>query len=389
MAAEARAIALPSAGNETADTMLAVADVQVRRGDSLALDVAELTVSRGETLAVMGPNGAGKSTLLLVLALLQPPTRGQILIGGEVATGASALRLRRRMAVVFQEPLLLAGSVADNVATGLRLRGVPGAERAPRVARWLDAFGIAHLARRPARALSGGEAQRTSLVRALALEPEVLFLDEPFSALDAPTRASVTADLQRILRETRTTTVIVTHDRDEALAFGDRVGVLVGGELRQIGPPEDVFAAPADADVAGFVGVETLAPGVVVGQDDGLATVRVAERLVEVASHLAVGAPVYLCLRPEDVTLYPVAAGGVEPPDGRASGSARNRLVGVVAEVAPSRGQVRAAVECGLPLAALVTRRSAAEMGLAPGVRVEASFKATAAHLIARADGRT
>ena len=173
------------------------------------------------------------------------------------------------MAVVFQEALLLDTSVAENVATGLKLRGVARAERERRVSTWLERFGIAHLARRSARSLSGGEAQRVSLARAFALDPEALLLDEPFSALDAPTRAAVTADLMAVVRSTQTTTVMVTHDLDEALALGDRVGVLIGGQLRQIGPPEEVFATPADAEVAGFVGVETIVSGVVVAQDEG------------------------------------------------------------------------------------------------------------------------
>lgn len=361
--------------------MLAASGVEVRWGktDLPALVVPSLEVRRGETLAVMGPNGAGKSTLLLVLALLLQPTSGRIGVAGETATPTNALALRRRMAVVFQEPLLLDTTVARNVATGLELRGVPRKERERRVAEWLERFGIADLARRSARSLSGGEAQRTSLARAFALGPEVLLLDEPFSALDAPTRSAITQDLLGVLRATRMTTVLVTHDRDEALEFGDRVGVLVRGELRQVGPPAEVFGTPADAEVASFVGVETIAPGTVVAQDEGLARVRVGGSLVEVDSPLDAGTPVLLCLRPEDVTLYPRTAGGPVP-----RGSARNQLVGTVTAVNPWGAQVRVTLDCGFALTAVVTRRSAAELGISERAPVIASFKATSAHLIPR-----
>lgn len=359
--------------------MLGVADLEVRQGGALVLRVPRLEVRRGEILAVMGPNGAGKSTLLLALALLQKPAGGSIRVAGELATSASAASLRRRMAVVFQEPLLLDTSVAQNVATGLQLRGMPRHEQHARAARWMAAFGISHLAKRSARSLSAGEAQRTSLARAFALEPEVLLLDEPFSALDAPTRNAVTADLLGILRATKTTTVLVTHDRDEALAFGDRVGVLIGGQLRQVGPPEEVFGAPADPEVASFVGVETIAPGVVVAHEEGLAQVRIGDRLVEVVSTLSKGTPVLFCLRPEDVTLHPMPEGAPMPPS-----SARNRLPGRVAGLSPWGTQVRVMVDCGFAVTAAVTRRSAVELGLEAGAAVVASFKATSAHLIAR-----
>jgi tungstate transport system ATP-binding protein len=332
----------------------------------------------GEIVALIGPNGAGKSTLLLILALLRRPDAGEVRIDGEQATPANELRLRRRMAVVFQEPLLLDTTVERNVATGLELRGVRSSERRRRAAAWLERFGIAHLAGRSARLLSGGEAQRTSLARAFALEPEVIFLDEPFSALDAPTRSAITQDLLAVLRSTGTTAVLVTHDRDEALAFGDRVGVVIHGELRQIGPPAEVFGAPSDPEVAEFVGIETIASGTVVAQEDGLAQVRVGERVVEVVSPLGAGTPVLLCLRPEDVTLQPWVEGQLSPS------SARNRLAGRVVGTGAWASQVRVVVDCGFPLTAAITRRSAAELGIGQGLPVLASFKATSAHLIRR-----
>ena len=170
--------------------------------------------------------------------------------------------------MVFQEPLLLDTTVADNVATGLRLRGVPRAEREARVAAWLERLGIAHLARRPARALSGGEGQRTSLARALVLEPELLVLDEPFAALDSPTREALAVDLVPLLRERRTTTVLVTHDRDEAFGIGDRVAVIMAGRIDQLDTPEAILRRPASEEIARFVRPRRLLRAPDVGSDD-------------------------------------------------------------------------------------------------------------------------
>ena len=357
--------------------LLRVEGLRVERGGQTQLDVPALSLAQGETLAVMGPNGAGKSTLLLVLALLLPPTAGQVWLDGQRVDFAGDLaRLRRRLAVVFQEPLLLNQSVEDNIALGLRLRGVRGKEIQARVSHWLARFGISHLARRAARTLSGGEAQRTSLARAFVLSPDVLFLDEPFSALDTPTRAALVEGLGEVIQETGVTTVFVTHDRDEALSLGDRLGVMIGGRLLQVGLPEQVFCEPSDPDVARFMGVETVVPGRVLAQGDGTVTVAVGGVALEAVESVPAGREVLVCVRPEDVTLMPPTSAG--------QSSARNRLVGRVTRLAPAGAQVRVTVECGFPLVALVTRRSANDLALAPGQEVVTSFKAGAIHLIRR-----
>jgi len=357
---------------------LGVRGVLVERAGHRILFVEELDVSPGEVLAVVGPNGAGKSTLIHVLALLERPSAGEVLFDGRPVRN-SLLSYRRRMAVVFQEPLLLDATVESNVGSGLALRGVPRAERGHRVRRWLERFGIATLARRSARTLSGGEAQRVSLARALALEPEVLLLDEPFAALDEPTRQALIDDLDRALTETGTTVVFVSHDRAEALRLGDRVAVIIGGLIRQVGPPSQVFAAPADEEVAAFLGVETIVPGCISAVEEGLAVVEVSGGRVEAASALeGPGAgEVLVCLRPEDVVLSPADD---RPP----ATSARNRLPAVVRRVVRSGAQARVELDAGFPLVALITKQSLEELSLEAGSRVVASFKATAVHLIPR-----
>ena len=355
---------------------LGLRGVTVERGGRPMLEVDTLDVFPNEVLAVVGPNGAGKSTLLRVMALLERPTSGDVLFQGQPVRG-NPLALRRRMAMVFQEPLLLQGTVEENVACGLRLRGVARQEREGRVAEWVSRFGIAHLAGRSVRALSGGEAQRVNLARAMALEPEVLLLDEPFAALDPLTREALMDDLDRALGHGSTAAVFVTHDRAEAMRLGDRLAVLMGGRVRQLGVPAEIFAAPADEEVAAFVGVETIAPGEVREVRDGLAVVDVGGRLVEAAGVTGAGAEVLVCVRPEDVVLAAIDEVG-------GHSSVRNRLPAVVQRALPAGPFVRVELDAGFPLVALVTKQSGEELALAPGSRVTASFKATAVHLIPR-----
>ncbi|NJD59058.1 MAG: ABC transporter ATP-binding protein, partial [Anaerolineae bacterium] len=289
--------------NPMAESILSIRDLVVRRSEQIVLQVNALDIQEGEVLAVIGPNGAGKSTLLLVLARLLEPQGGQVFFRGSPIEQEDELSYRRRIALVLQEPLLLHRSVSDNVAAGLKFRGLPRPEVRQRTDEWLKKLEIDHLRERPAPRLSGGEAQRTSLARAFALQPELLFLDEPFSALDAPTRTRLLQDLHTLLSQTSITTVFITHDLDEALMLGDRVAVLLGGTLRQVGRPQDVFSSPTDADVAAFVGVETVIAGTVTAENNGQLVVEADGIKLEAVGELPIRTPVFYCLRPEDVTL--------------------------------------------------------------------------------------
>ncbi|MBI1884816.1 MAG: ABC transporter ATP-binding protein [Chloroflexi bacterium] len=361
------------------EVKLAAVDVRLVRGSRSVLDVPRLDVHRGEVLAVVGPNGAGKSSLLNVLALLEKPSQGRVVFDGEPVAG-DPLSYRRRMAVVFQEPLLLDTTVEANVRSGLALRGVPRDEQERRMEHWLRRFGIQHLRRRSAYLISGGEAQRTSLARALVLEPEVLLLDEPFGGLDAPARQSLLDDLEAALRETGTTTVFVTHDRGEALRLGRRVAVMMDGRIRQVCPTEEVFASPVDEEVAAFVGVETIVPGLMRTQEGGLAVIEVTGRSIEAVADSSVRGEVLVCLRPEDVVLAPGS-------DSASPTSARNRLRAKVRRIVPVGPQVRVELDCGFHLVALITKQSLEDLSLRPGDEVVASFKATAVHVIPRRGG--
>lgn len=216
-------------------------DLCMIKNGSKIFEVERFILNKGETLAIVGPNGAGKTSFLQALALLDKPVRGTIFFNGEVVTRDKILRFRRRMAVVFQEPLLLDTTVQKNILTGLRIRGVPGKEAILRAEEWMKRLGIIHLAQRPAKHLSGGEAQRANLARALALKPEVLFLDEPFSALDYPTKKSLLGELGNLLKDSGISTIFVTHDYTEIPFLAERVAVMYNGKFVKTGTFEEVW----------------------------------------------------------------------------------------------------------------------------------------------------
>ncbi len=304
---------------------LRLANIEVSRRGRLTLLIPELTIAPGEVLTLVGPNGAGKSTLLQVSALLHPPDRGEIWIGGERVNRRTTHQLRRRTAMAFQAPLLFDAGVLSNVAAGLRFRGInrQDAERAGMAS--LDRFRVGHLAGRPARSLSGGEAQRVSLARAFAVQPDLLLLDEPFAALDQPTRAALLPDLVARLRESRMAAIVVTHDQTEALAIGTRLGILLDGRIVQIGEPGEVVARPASVAVARFLGIANLLPGAVVAGDGDRVTVKLAGGpLVHVAGGqpVATGEPVHLAIHARQIVVHP--PGAIPPPRW-------NRLPGSVA----------------------------------------------------------
>jgi len=352
--------------------MLEARDLIAYRGDRAVAHAARLDLVEGEHLALLGPNGAGKSSLVLGLATLVR-TGGELRYRGAPIVDADSYR--RKVAVVFQRPLLLDRSVRENAGLGLALRGVGRRERDARADSELARLGVGHLADRSAAALSGGEAQRVSIARALAIDPEILFLDEPFSALDAPTRETLIADLARVLRERGVTTVMVTHDRDEALSLADRIGVVMKGELRQLGTAEAVFGMPADPEIAAFVGVENVIPARVERATDELTSLRIADQRVEITEPPPPGDDFpLLCIRPDDIVISRTPA----------STSARNSFTARIVRLEPIGRRTRLVLDCGFPLIAHVTRQSAREMDLRVDERVVATFKATVPHLLPR-----
>lgn len=352
-------------------------DISLRLGQ-LDLDV-QFEVGSGEVLAVLGPNGAGKTTLLRALAGLVPVESGRIVLDGEVLFDShqpgsksvfSRVPEQRPIGMVFQDYLLFPHlSALGNVAFGPRARGVSKAAASVAASAWLERVGLAEFADARPSTLSGGQAQRVALARALATEPKLLLLDEPLSALDASTRAVTRRDLRRHLGEFGGSTVLVTHDPLDALALADKVLILEGGRVMQMGPIAEVTTRPRTPYVAELLGVNLLR-----GVADG------REVLVETTDASAVGGErvaiavgqvhegeVFLVLRPRAVSLH----------RSRPETSARNVWKFRVAGFDLLGDHVKVRLVGPLALVAEVTPESVAEMGLVEGDSVWASVKAT------------
>ncbi|WP_166349724.1 ABC transporter ATP-binding protein [Phytoactinopolyspora limicola] len=347
----------------------------------LLLDVdLELPLDAARPVTVLfGSSGAGKTTLLRCVAGLEAPAPpAHITFDGHVWNdGRHRLPARKRgVAYLFQDHALFPHLDVDaNVAYGLT--DLPRPQRRERAGRALVAAGAAHLSGRATTNLSGGEAQRVALARALAPHPRLLLLDEPLSALDGPTRSRLRAELRSILVEAGTPTLLVTHDRTEALTLGDRIVVLVDGRVHQQGTVEEVFSRPATPRVAEVVGVENVVTGRVGEIDAGLVHIEVAAETLTALDPgaLSTGDRVLACIRAEDIAL--------EEPGTRRS-SPRNHLDARVTALTSEGALQRVDLDAGVPLVAYITRPARDELGLAPGTPVTAVIKAPAVHVIPR-----
>jgi molybdate transport system ATP-binding protein len=336
----------------------------VRRG-GFELDVS-IEAAPGEVLAVLGPNGAGKSTLLRIVAGLLALDSGAVRLGAEVlddpAAGVFADPQQRRVGVVFQDHRLFPHlRVLDNVAFGLRSRGVRRAPARAAAHTWLDRLGVAELARRHPRQLSGGQAQRVALARALACDPDALLLDEPLAALDVQTRAEVQGELREHLGAFAGPTIIVTHDPIEALLLAQRIVVLERGRVVQAGSPAEITSRPLTAYVARLVGMNLY-----LGEASGdLVTIEGGGTMV------AAEAPpgrVLAAVRPSAITIHTSAPHG---------SSARNVWAASISSLAPLGDRIRVGTTGELDASVDVTAAAVAELDLAPGRPVWLSAKAT------------
>lgn len=339
--------------------MISIRDLSVEL-PGFRLDIPHLDVGQGEFFVLIGPTGSGKTLLLESVAGLAPAGRGSVRVAGREI--ADLPPERRGVSIVYQDNGLFPHlGLMDNVTYGLECRGMPRAEAAERVKPLLERLGLGRLMGRGVQGLSGGEAQRVALARALAVEPDVLLLDEPLSALDPQFRSEVRTVLQALHREMGTTMLMVTHDFAEAMSLADGVAVMHTGRIRQQGAPDEVFWRPDSALVARFVGMKNVFEAVL--SDDGDRVCFLGRECP--FSGDAGGREVLVGLRPEDVLLgrgEAFAEGVVDCP-GRVE---TLEDLGFVSEVM---------VRCdGLTLRVILARRKVLELGLVPGADVRLGF---------------
>jgi len=345
-------------------------------GEREVLQGLSLSIGKGEVFALIGPTGAGKTTLLRIVDLLEVPGAGEIYFDGKCIprSGKQRLEIRRRMSFIHQKPQVFNLSVYDNVACGLRWRGEEKNKTAEKVDHILEMIGLKGYKNRNARTLSGGEAQRVALARSLVLEPEVLLLDEPTANLDPISTAKIEQLISYIARQHNTTMIIATHDMSQGQQLADRIGVLLDGRLVQTGNATDIFRSPQNEEVAHFVGMENIIEGVIIANNEGIATVNIGGNALQAVSNYPAGKEVYACVRPEDITLAPIFH----------RSSARNSFQAKVTRVTTLGPLSRVEINCGFRLVALVTKISAEELNLQAGGEVYATFKATGVHIMER-----
>ncbi|HUZ21974.1 MAG TPA: ABC transporter ATP-binding protein [Acidimicrobiales bacterium] len=325
-------------------------------GETAALQELTLDIASGEFVSMLGPSGCGKTTALRIIAGFEYPDSGEVLVDGKDVLGLPANR--RNMGMVFQAYSLFPNMTArQNVEFGMRIRRMSHEERTTRAAALLDLVGLAAMMDRYPRQLSGGQQQRVALARSLAIEPKVLLLDEPLSALDAKVRVQLREEVRRIQRQLGITALYVTHDQEEALSISDRVAVMSNGRVEQVGTPAEIYGAPKTAFVASFVGTMNRFEGTVVSQQDR--TVQVGSTRFMMANHgfeRAAGERIDLYARPEDVGIAMIT-NGPEPPPGTFEGKVTSvtflgpvTRVGLMTDLGPLLADVSSAVALGLSL---------------------------------------
>lgn len=351
-------------------------DLCQRYGARDILKSINIKVDRGEVFAMIGPTGAGKTTLLRLLDLIDMPTAGKIYFDGAdtAKTAKRRLEVRRRMAFVLQKPIVFNTSVYDNIAYALKWRGVEKSSIHKKASNILEVVGLSAYKKRNARTLSGGEVQRIAIARAIAIEPEVLLLDEPTANLDPISASKIERFITDIIHRHQTTIIMATHDMSQGQRLADRIGVLMNGEILQTGGSRDVFTSPRNREVAEFVGVENIIDGVIVSNEDKVVAIDTGGKVIEAISDYAVGEEVSACVRPEDVTLAL----------SKVSSSARNSFVGEITRIVSTGSLARIEIDCGFLLVSLVTKKSAEELDFKKGKQVYATFKATGVHIIRR-----
>jgi len=345
-----------------------VEEVTKRYGDKVALSKVCLSLEEGDLCTIVGPSGSGKTTLLRLLDLLEMPSEGRIIIDGISVDQQEAgrLSLRRQIGIVFQENVMMSGSVFENVAYPLKLRRYSKEKIKESVKEVLAAVGLENLEKRTARTLSGGEAQRVSLAQALIFEPGLLLLDEATANLDPKNSGLIEAIVSRVNREDKISVIWSTHNPNQAQNLGSKVVILREGNLIQAGDAGEVFKRPSQF-LASFMGLSNVFVGVAEALEDGVAQIDLGEGVRLEATTQKKGR-VSVFLRPEDIIVSPE----------RIRSSARNILRGHIAEIEDLGDRVKLVVAAGKSFTAIITKKSFRELRFTLGSEVYLNFKASA-----------
>lgn len=351
-------------------TIIQLENISKKYGNLTALESINLDVQEGEVLSFLGPNGSGKTTLLKIMAGINKPASGQIRFKDVVVNESNTHQLRSKTTMVFQKTVLFSVSVYENIAYGLKLRGLSKTETERKIRDALTQVRLEGYEKRHAKKLSGGEQQRVAVARALALEPEVLLLDEPTANID-PKNVSIIEDtLARVNKQRRTTLVIATHNMFQAETLANRAALLLEGRIAKVGTPQDIFALPPKF-LADYARLENVFSGTSVVNEEGTSTIDVGLGLrIEAAFQKDGNISVHI--RPEDIIL------SVQP----IVSSARNTFVGRITEIFDLGSLVKLKIDAGKDFTAQITKRSFNEMQLNLNSTVFIAFKASAIQII-------
>ena len=303
-------------------------DIAKYFGSTAAVEHINLSINQGEFLTLLGPSGCGKTTILRMIAGFEIPSAGKITLDGEDITNRQVNK--RPMGMVFQSYALFPHLTASqNVAFGMEIKKQPKDHVQKRCAELLELVGLGEMGPRYAHQLSGGRQPRVAIARALAVEPKVLLLDEPLSALDAKVRVSLRNEIRRIQQQLKMTAIYVTHDQEEALAVSDRIAVMAKGKIEQLDRPEEIYSNPNSVFAATFVGNSNQFNAIVESASEGLCTYGDYTLSTSHLGHLHNGARVLIVVRPEEVTLLPDSSSGTVPTANGTRGG-DNHIAGTV-----------------------------------------------------------
>ncbi|MCC7573230.1 MAG: ABC transporter ATP-binding protein [Candidatus Methanofastidiosum sp.] len=351
--------------------MIHVENLSNNWGDFTLKNIS-LDIKESEYFVILGPTGAGKTLLLEIIAGLYFPKEGRVMINGSDVTFTSPEN--RGLGFVYQDYALFPHlNVKKNIEYGLKLRKVPEEKREEKISELVKMLKINHLLHRNTETLSGGEKQKVALARALAINPKIILMDEPFSALDENTKSKLISDMKELHKTEGITFVHVTHSQEEAILLADRIGIMMKGTIVQVGNPDEIFYKPVTKEIAQFVKIENIWEGKVIEKKEEELIVDVnGKQIVTLSDHFKVGQDVRLIIRPEDIIL------------GKGDTSARNNFKGKVTSVIKHGFYHIVRIDCGFEVEAAVTKQSIENLSIIEGKDINIFFKATALQVIKR-----